>query len=111
MPWSSAEELYDTIDSIQSGDTPWKTYKFTYKGPKTDGIAPKWMEQEYELNTRDVLAVVEQQLANSEFNGKFDYTPYQEFDATGERVWSNLMSGHWAWREAVSFYFIFDVTT
>lgn len=107
VPWNSAEELYDTIDSIQAGDTPWKTYTFTYKGHKPDGIAPQWMEQEYELNTRDILAVVEQQLATSEFDGKFDYTPYQEFGPTGERVWSNLMSGHWAWREAVSsFYFL-----
>lgn len=106
MPWNSAEEVYNTIDSIQANNTPWKTFKFTYKGPKPDGIAPQWMEQEYELNTRDILAVVEQQLANPEFDGKFHYTPYQEFGPTGERVWSNLMSGHWAWREAVSsFYF------
>ncbi len=102
VPWNSAEELYDTIDSIQAGDTPWKTYKFTYNSPKPDGVVPQWMEQEYELNTCDVLAVVEQQLATSEFDGSFDYTPYQEFGPDGERMWSNLMSGHWAWKEAVS---------
>ena len=64
------------------------------------------MEQEYELNTRDVLAMVEQQLATPEFDGSFDYTPYQEFGPDGKCVWSNLMSGHWAWKEVVrSFYF------
>ena len=106
MPWNSAKELYDTIDSIQASNTPWKTYNFTYKGPKPDGAAPQWMEQEYELNMRDILAVVEQQLATSEFDGKFDYTPYQEFGPNGERVWLNLMSGHWAWKQGVSsFYF------
>ncbi|KAF8800253.1 hypothetical protein BYT27DRAFT_7227560 [Phlegmacium glaucopus] len=99
VPWNSAKELYDTIDSIQAGNTPWKTYSFMYKGPKPDGIAPQWMEQQYELNTRDILSVVEQQLATSEFEGKFDFTPYQEFGPDGERVWSNLMSGHWAWKE------------
>jgi hypothetical protein len=25
LPWSSAEEMYATIDAIQEGDTPWKT--------------------------------------------------------------------------------------
>jgi hypothetical protein len=105
VPWNSAEELYNTIDSIQAGNAPWKAYKFRYTGPKPDGIVPQWMEQEYELNTRDILAVVKQQLATLEFNGKFDYVPYQEFGPDGERMWSNLMSGHWAWKEAVrSFY-------
>ena len=106
VPWNSAEGLYDTIDSIQASDTPWKTYKFTYKGPKPDGVAPQWMEQEYELNMCDILAVVEQQLVTSEFDGKFDYTAYQEFGPNGEHVWSNFMSGHWAWKEAVSSFIL-----
>ncbi|KAG5634671.1 hypothetical protein H0H81_001138, partial [Sphagnurus paluster] len=58
------------------------------------------MEETYELNTRDVLLVLEQQLATSDFNGQTDYIPYQEFDANGDCVYSNLMSGHWAYREA-----------
>ena len=32
-PWKSATELYETIDAIQHGDAPWKTYKFCYQGP------------------------------------------------------------------------------
>lgn len=26
VPWKSAEEMYNTIDSIQEGDNPWLTY-------------------------------------------------------------------------------------
>ena len=48
----------------------------------------------------DGAGVVEKQLATSEFDGKFYYTPYQEFGPNGEYVWSTLMSGHWAWRIA-----------
>jgi len=55
------------------------------------------MEEVYELNTRDVLTVLEQQLATPEFDGQFETTLYQEFNAQGDRVYSNLMSGHWAY--------------
>jgi hypothetical protein len=64
-------------------------------------MPPQWMETSYELNTRDVLAVLEQQILTTEFNGQFEYSPYQEYDSEGDRVYSNLMSGYWATREAV----------
>ncbi|KJA18005.1 hypothetical protein HYPSUDRAFT_145683 [Hypholoma sublateritium FD-334 SS-4] len=99
VPWSNAESLYETIDAIQDGDTPWKCFKFLYTGPKPL-TPPAWMEETYELNTRDVLLVLEQQLATSEFDGQIDYVPYREFTAKGDRIYSNLMSAHWAYREA-----------
>jgi len=34
----------------------------------------------------------------------FDYTPYHEFEPTGQRRWENFMSGNWAWRHAVHFF-------
>lgn len=27
VPWKSAEQLYDTIDSIEAGNAPWSTYE------------------------------------------------------------------------------------
>lgn len=104
IPWTSADDLYRTIDSIQAGNAPWKMYKFLYAGPKPTGVVPQWMEEEYELNTRDLLVVAELQLATSEFNGHFNMTPCQEFGPDGKRVWSNLMLGHWAFKEAVRTY-------
>lgn len=101
IPWTSAHDLYNTIDSIQAGNAPWKTYKFGYTGPRPDGVAPQWMKDEYELNTRDLLVVLERQLASSEFNGHFNTTPCQEFGPNGDRVWSSVMLGHWAFKEAV----------
>lgn len=99
-PWNTANDLYQTIDSIKAGQLGWKTYAFRYTGPKPSN-PPRWMEESYELNTRDVLAVLEQQLSTKEFDGQFEYTPYQEFDPRGDRSYSNLMSAHWAYREAV----------
>jgi len=101
-PWKSVKELYATIDSIQTGSAPWKTYKFWYTGPKPS-TPPRWMDKEYELNLRDILTVFEEELMLSEFEDKCDYAPYLEFDPQGDRVWSNLMSGDWASRQAVKF--------
>ncbi|KAF8809249.1 hypothetical protein BYT27DRAFT_7222511 [Phlegmacium glaucopus] len=99
VPWKAAEDLYHTIDAIQAGHAPWKTFTFKYAGPKPP-IPPQWMLEEYELNVRDVLVVLEEQLGTSEFEGEFDYTPYQEFNSSNERVYSNLMSGQWAFQQA-----------
>ncbi|KAF8167103.1 hypothetical protein B0H34DRAFT_791874 [Crassisporium funariophilum] len=99
IPWCSAQELYATIDSIQAGGAPWMTHTFRYNGPKPES-PPNWMEETYELNVRDILIVLEGQLATVDFHNHFDYKPYREYDANGNRVWSNLMSGSWAYEEA-----------
>ncbi|KAJ6475936.1 hypothetical protein C8R47DRAFT_1181557 [Mycena vitilis] len=98
-PWRTAQELYAAIDSIQHGDAPWKVYQIRYTGPRPP-VPPKWMSETYELCTRNSRTVLHQQLANSDFEDKIDYAPYRQYDADGKRVWSNLMSGDWAWKQA-----------
>lgn len=108
IPWRNADDLYATIDEIQTGDAPWKSYQFSYNGPKPF-IPPRWMEETYELNTRNALLVLEQQLNTSDFAGQINYTPYKEFDSQGDRLYSNLMSGKWANGQAVSFSAFVDL--
>ncbi|KAH9029132.1 hypothetical protein EDB84DRAFT_1605005 [Lactarius hengduanensis] len=100
VPWKSAADMYGTIDSIPVGGVGWTTYQLSYSGPQPTGTLPQWMQETYELNVRDVLSVFEEQLASKEFDGKFEYTPYEEYNEMGSRVYSNLMSGIWAFREA-----------
>ncbi|KAH9008341.1 hypothetical protein EDB83DRAFT_2509114 [Lactarius deliciosus] len=100
VPWKSAKEMYNTIDSISVGGVSWVTYQLSYNGPQPTGTLPRWMQETYELNVRNILSVFEEQLASKEFDGQFEYTPYKEYDAKGHRVYSNLMSGNWAFREA-----------
>ncbi|THU98715.1 hypothetical protein K435DRAFT_856353 [Dendrothele bispora CBS 962.96] len=101
-PWDSANQLYDTIDSIRKGNIGWKTYKLTYQGPLPPGTPPKWMRQEYELCVRDAREVIDEQLGTQEFDQEFDgkihYTPYKQFE-NGKRRFSNLMSGDWAHKQ------------
>lgn len=105
VPWHNADALYETIDAIQTGNAPWKTYKFSYMGPKPS-TPPAWMNESYELNTRDALLLLEQQIATFEFDGQVEYVAYQEFNAKGDRIYSNLMSGDWASREAVCLHLL-----
>ena len=104
-PWRTANEMYATIDAIRTGSLPFKSFKFRYTGPKPP-TPPHWMEQTYELNTRDILSVVREQLATADFSGQFDYVPYKEFNSKGERLWSNLMSVQWAFMQAVCLFLL-----
>ena len=65
-----------------------------------------WMEGTYELNTPNALLLLEQQIATSEFDGQAEYVPYQEFDAKGDHIYSNLMSGDWAFHEVVCLHIL-----
>ncbi|KAF8221548.1 hypothetical protein L208DRAFT_1327316 [Tricholoma matsutake] len=73
--------------------------QFSYTGPKPSTL-PQWMEKTYDLNMLDVLGLLEQQLASTEFEGQFEYAPFQEFDFNGDHVYSHLMSAFWANCEA-----------
>ncbi|KDQ54264.1 hypothetical protein JAAARDRAFT_196640 [Jaapia argillacea MUCL 33604] len=99
-PWRNAQELYDSIDSIQTGDSPWKTYKISYQGPLPVGTPLKWMTETYELVTRDSLKLVENQILTTDWKRDINPIPYQQFDKGGQRIWSNLMSADWAYNQA-----------
>ncbi|KAF9552778.1 hypothetical protein CPC08DRAFT_768043 [Agrocybe pediades] len=99
LPWSSAQEMYSTIDEIQEGDAPFETVHFKYTGTLPPN-PPSWMTATYELCTRDSRTLLHNQLATTDFARDFSSRPYRQFDSKGDRVWSNLMSGDWAWNEA-----------
>ncbi|KAG2005607.1 hypothetical protein CC2G_001999 [Coprinopsis cinerea AmutBmut pab1-1] len=100
LPWSSADDLYSTIDSIQDGHAPFESVHFRYNGPKPDN-PPSWMTDTFELCLRDIRKVLCDQLDTPDFADHFNVVPYQEFlQKSGDRVWSNFFSGDWVWREA-----------
>lgn len=73
--------------------------------PDNEEDIPPWMLEEYEVWYRNPRVVLRNQLANPDFKDKIDYAPVREFDENGERRWKNVMSGNWAWNNAVcSFY-------
>ncbi|KIY65261.1 hypothetical protein CYLTODRAFT_400697 [Cylindrobasidium torrendii FP15055 ss-10] len=96
--WDSANDMHNTIDEINIGAVEWHAVHLRYTGPLPPN-PPKWMTDEYELLLRDSLQVLRLQLACPEFDGHIHYSPYQQFNSKGQRVFSNLMSGTWPWKQ------------
>ncbi|KAH9180800.1 hypothetical protein EDB89DRAFT_1900586 [Lactarius sanguifluus] len=92
-------KLQSSAADVQQGLDLWRATVMI--GPQPTRTLPQWMQETYELNVRDVLSVFEEQLASKEFDGEFEYTPYEEYNEMGSRVYSNLMSGIWAFHEAL----------
>jgi hypothetical protein len=99
-PFIDHKDLYQIIDNIKLGEVAWKSFSVSYNGEIPPDVPP-WMTSEFEVWYRDPLAVLETQLANPNFNHKFHAAPYHEYTADGERVWSDMMSANWAWKQAV----------
>ncbi|KAF8811058.1 hypothetical protein BYT27DRAFT_7278824 [Phlegmacium glaucopus] len=103
-PFSSYQHMYSTIDSINDGNAPWKSFMVSYGGELNEN-SPSWMLDEYEVWYRDPLVVIGNMLDNSDFNGHYSYAPFIEVDSeTGERRWNEFMSANYSWRKATEIY-------
>ena len=85
LPWSSTEDMYQTIDSIQEGDAPFKTIYFKYLGA-IPANPPAWMTQTYELCTHDSRILMHNQLDTTDFVNTFTPSPYRQFDHNSDCV-------------------------
>ena len=104
-PFSNHTELYDTIDSTPLGDVPWEAFNLKYDGTLPETEVPAWMTSEYDVWFRDPHSVLCNVLSNPDFDGEFDYAPYQEYDVSGNHRFQDFMSGNWAWKQAVRVLF------
>lgn len=104
-PFSNHEDVYSTIDATPIGGVPWQSLAFSHNGARPE-IVPKWMEHEYTTWFRDPHLLLKNMLQNPEFADSFDYSPLRQYDANGERYYDNFMTGNWAWKEAVSSFFL-----
>lgn len=100
-PFSNHKEMYATIDATPLGDVPWKSFSMCYNGLKPQQDLPPWMAATYDVWYRDPLQIVRNMLANPDFDGEMEFTPYRDYTSDDKRYWKNLMSGDWAWNQAV----------
>jgi hypothetical protein len=103
-PFANAQDLYSIIDATELGDVPWQGFAVTYDGKVPDN-APSWMSSSYEVWFRDPLLVMESQIGNHDFGNEMDYAPKRVFSQTWTRQLCDLMSGDWAWNQAVQGFF------
>jgi hypothetical protein len=96
-------DLCGAIDASDLGDVPWRRTSLQYQGNIPDNQIPEWMTAVYEVHYRDPRDVIKNMIADASFKRAFDYVPFQEFDEDGDRRYENLMSGDWAFRQAVCF--------
>ena len=96
-------DLYNTIDASDLGGVSWQRSTLQYQGKIPNDQVPKWMTALYEIYYRDPHDVVKNMIADKTFKDAFDYVPYQEFDEDGDRRYEHLMSGDWAFGQAVCF--------
>ena len=93
-------DIYDRINEIAVGEVPWQCFTASYSGA-LPAITPPWMLADYDIWFRDPRTLVRNQLANADFKDEVDYAAKQVFDDNHKRVWSDFMSGNWAWEQAV----------
>jgi len=60
------------------------------------------MSDSHEVFFCDPHLVVQGMLANPDFDEGMDFAPYRVFNNVGDRQFDNMLSGKWAWDQAVS---------
>ncbi|KAF8124100.1 hypothetical protein EV363DRAFT_1178461 [Boletus edulis] len=87
------------IDQIDSSKA-WNSFSFTYAGADSmDEDLPTWKQATYQLIVRDAKTLVQEQLSCPELKDHIDYCPHQIFGDHDNRIWSDFMSGNWAWEQ------------
>lgn len=108
-PYEDHMDLYCTIDSTPLGNVAWESFSIKYNGTKPQDDIPDWMMAKYDVWFQDPCTIIQNLISNPDFDGRFDYMPFQEYDRIGNHHLCDFMSGNWAWRQAVSL-FIFAIT-
>ena len=98
-PYKDHKDILSTVDSCQSNFVPWQTAYFNYPNEKEEGCS-SWKNATYTVHYQDPCLLVKQILANPELKDCIDWSPYKEYKREN-RLYSNFMSGEWAWKEAV----------
>ncbi|KAG2367402.1 hypothetical protein BDR07DRAFT_1448953 [Suillus spraguei] len=99
-PFENHRDMYATIDATPLGDTPWKSFTLCYNRAKPEQDVPPWMDGQYDVWYRDPLEMTRGILANCDFDGGIEYSPYRDYTTEDKRYWKNFMSGDWAWNQA-----------
>ncbi|KAG2054967.1 hypothetical protein BDR06DRAFT_982212 [Suillus hirtellus] len=101
-PYANKKDLYDTIDMIYQGNVPWQSFTVQHGDTNSltgDPSAPQWKLAEYDTWFWDPCMLLCNQLSNPDFKDGFDHAPHQVYGNNHERVFSDFMSGNWAWNQ------------
>ena len=100
--FASAADMYAHIHAIPYGPGSWRAFSVRWNGPMAPDSDAPWKHDTYTVYTRDPLYVLEHMARNPEFDGKWDYVPFEKYVGPNNREFSNLFSGRFAYQKAVS---------
>ncbi|KAG2052553.1 hypothetical protein BDR06DRAFT_983099 [Suillus hirtellus] len=105
-PFVDHWDLYSTIDKTPIGDIPWQSFLMKYSADDDpNSNLTLWMDMTYTMWFCDPCTIIHNMLGNPNFKNEIDYAPYWEWKGTGDSAtcqWCNMMSGDWAWDQAVN---------
>ena len=100
--------MHEKIDAMTVGEAPWEHFILKYSGPLPKGVSeaniPTWMTNENDVWFHNPVTLLENLLANPDFEDEFDFTPYQECTEDGSHCYCDFMSGNWSWRQVVCLF-------
>ncbi|KIK13876.1 hypothetical protein PISMIDRAFT_112358, partial [Pisolithus microcarpus 441] len=98
-PYANHEHLYRTIDVNSEGDAPWTSFSME-SVEAGDSSGPSWKHSgTYEVVFCDPQVLLDHQISNPGFKNHIDYSPQLVFGEKGQCVWSDFMTGNWAWSQ------------
>ncbi|THG95899.1 hypothetical protein EW026_g5830 [Hermanssonia centrifuga] len=92
--------MHNVINTIPLSNVPWKCFSMKYTREIPERNPPTWMLQSHKIYYHEPNTVIRQMLENPDFTHGFDFIPRREFDARDQQVFSDFMTGNWAWRKA-----------
>lgn len=98
--FNSHDDLFKAVDAIPFGETEWSAFVVRYNGPVTPD-APQWKRESFVVYARNTLHVLENMAASSDFKGSWHTRPYRQWNEADTRMYSDLLSADWAWKQAV----------
>ena len=100
--------MHEKIDAMTVGEAPWEHFILKYSGPLPKGVSeaniPTWMTNENDVWFHNPVTLLENLLANPDFEDEFDFTPYQECTEDGSHCYCDFMSGNWSWQQVVCLF-------
>ena len=87
------KDIYSTIDATSLGDAPWNHFNLNYLGEQNEN-PPSWQTDNFTVWFHDPLTIVHNLLSNPDFDGGFDYSPFQEHNKDNNHWYENFMSGN-----------------
>ena len=100
-PSDRKQDMYDTIDRINKGDTPWQNFNVSFNGEIQEGDTTPWKHAKYDFWFCNPRIVLRNQLRNTNYVNELDFSPKEVCNEDGKHEYEDFMLGDWAWWQAV----------